>query len=279
MNTLLSWLADAHRGRRVLDLGCGDGSFDYGHFGCENVIGVDAIAANLCGAGTMLPICADASALPFPARCFDLIICHHSLEHFRDAHAVMREIGRVARPSARLFISVPEAASLSDRLYRLMLAGGGHFQRFTFRNVVDLVQSEAHLRLTCWQNLYTSFNYVDKLNFVPAPAGRLPGPLPRRMRYLGQFPSAAFSLARFFLNVFVRLADRWFSSGLSRGGWALAFDESGSGPEQEPGMYNVCMNCGCGFQVVELAPVGGFFYRCPRCRVLNPLFRKAPPNV
>jgi len=274
MNTLRAWLADNQEERRVLDLGCGGGSFDYGLYGCSGVIGVDAIATNLKSNDLILPLCADAASLPFPPRSFDLVICHHNLEHCRDARKVVREIHRVLKPAGRLFVSVPEAASPSDRLYRLMLAGGGHYQRFTFGGVIDMIESETSLHLVSWQTLYTSFSYIDRMNFVPSPKGRLPGPLPRRMRWIGGLPSPAFYVSRFLLNVLARFADRWFSLGLARGGWAMAFDASSQEAVEEEGLSNVCMSCGCGFHVEELLRALWFFYRCPRCRTLNPLFTK-----
>ncbi len=255
----------------MLDLGCGGGSFDYRACGCSAVIGVDSIAANLKPNAGIVPLCADAAALPFARGSFDLVICHHSLEHFRDARRVVREIRRVLKPAGRLFVSVPEAASLSDRLYRLMLAGGGHHQRFTFRGVIGLIEAETSLHLVSWQHLYTSFRFVDKPNFVAAPRGRLPGPLPRRMRWMGGLPAAAFSVLKFLLNVVVRLADRWFAWGLASDGWAMAFDAAPREAVEQASLTNVCMGCGCGFHLEELTRILRFFYRCPRCRTLNPL--------
>jgi SAM-dependent methyltransferase len=157
MDTLQAWLADNTERRRVLDLGCGEGSFDYQFFGCSGVIGIDSIAANLKPVGRVLPVIADAAFLPLPSGTFDLVISHHSLEHFRNARAVVREIGRILKPTGRLFVSVPDGGSLSDRLYRFLLAGGGHFQLFTFTSLVNLIESETSLHLVSWQTLYSSF--------------------------------------------------------------------------------------------------------------------------
>lgn len=272
METLRAWLVQHTERRKVLDLGCGEGSFDYQLLGRSGVVGVDLIAANLNSPGVLLPVRADAAVLPLPEGCFDLVICHHSLEHFRDARSVVREIDRVIKPRGELYISVPDGSGLSDRLYRLLMAGGGHVQRFSFSSLVELIESETDLRLHCWQNLYTSFIYVDKPNFLPAPAGRLPGPLPRRMRLLGLIPAPMFEVIRFGLNAIVRLTDRWLGSKLSLDGWAFAFTEVAQAPFEEPGLYNVCMKCGCGLRAEELTRRARFLYRCPRCRCLNPMF-------
>ena len=50
-------------------------------------------------AGGLIPICADALALPIASRSVDIVICSQTLHHFeaRDAIAVLRELDRVAR--------------------------------------------------------------------------------------------------------------------------------------------------------------------------------------
>jgi SAM-dependent methyltransferase len=49
----------------------------------------------------------DAHDIPFPDDSFDLVLCSHVLEHVRDDVAVVREFGRVLRPSGRALIQVP----------------------------------------------------------------------------------------------------------------------------------------------------------------------------
>jgi SAM-dependent methyltransferase len=211
--------------------------------------------------------------MPFKSQAFDLIICHHSLEHFPDADAVIKEIARVLKPTGRLFVSVPDGRSFSDGLYRLLLAGGGHLQKYTFDDLVGRVESRTGLRLVAWKRLYTSFIYLEKRNFVPAPLGALPGPLPRRMRWVGLLPSGLITAIKVCLNVATRLSDRYARSNLSTYGWAFAFDASGGNPVEERSTRNVCMACGHGFEVGELTAFGfSQMYTCARCGALNPFF-------
>lgn len=277
MKLLQRWLINSYAPQAVLDLGCGKGSFDFR--GCcapsTVVIGTDVDLPSLRGAGSLNAVCSHASALPFRQNCFDLIICHHSLEHFPDANAVMLEIARTLKPSGRLFISVPDGRSFSDRLYRLLLCGGGHVQQFTFAGLVSLVESETDLRLTAWKRLYSSFNYLDKKTFQPAPLGMHPGPLPRRMRWLGLLPEVAITGLRAFLNIATRQWDHYAGSGLSLYGWALAFEVSPQRqPVEEPASRNVCMKCGTGAAQDEIEPIRpGVLYRCQSCGGLNVLFQ------
>jgi SAM-dependent methyltransferase len=265
------WLEDFSPSQRILDLGCGSGSLPTQLAGL-NVSGIDVDAKALAKNASLPSACADSHRVPFAGGSFDLVICHHSLEHFHDFPGTIGEIRRVLRPEGRLFVSVPDGRSFSDRLYRLLLCGGGHLQRFTFESIVGGIESGTGLHLAASKELSTSFIFIDKRNFVPAPRGRLPGPLPRRMRWLGLLPSWFFSGARIFLNLATRITDRWFRTKSSRYGWALAFVPEKQLPEQEPGSLNVCMFCGAGFDQEPAERVVLLFYRCPYCSGVNYLF-------
>jgi SAM-dependent methyltransferase len=258
--------------QRALDLGSGAGSFTYESCSCP-IIAVDSDFLRIVPSGRALRVCADSAILPFASRSFDLVICHHSLEHFRSLQPALEEIRRVLKENGKLFISIPDGYSFSDRLYRLLLAGGGHVNQFGFDNAIRLIEGATHLHLAAWKTLYSSFIYLDKSNFVPAPLGRLPGPLPRRMRWLGVFPRWSFGAGRFLLNVGGRLVDRYAGSQLSLYGWACAFDSLASPPIRERSYSNVCMHCGFGAERSKLLPIYFFFYRCISCKGLNPLFR------
>ncbi len=265
MRMIERWLEDFPSSNRILDLGCGSGSLAAQVAGLH-VTGVDIDVSAPANNAGFPRACADSDRLPFAGQSFDLVICHHSLEHVHDVPGTIREIRRVLRPDGRLFVTVPDGSSFSDRLYRLLLCGGGHLQRFTFDGIVGEIQSGTGLHLAGWKELSSSFIFVDKRNFVPAPRGRLPGPLPRRMRWLGTLPSAFF----FAVRIFVNLASRATNS--SRYGWALAFTTEKRTPEEEPGTVNVCMFCGAGFDEAPSERVAKLFYRCPYCSHANYLF-------
>jgi SAM-dependent methyltransferase len=264
MRMLERWLEEFSPAQKILDLGCGPGSMPAQLAGL-NVTGVDVDPKSI--SRTFPSACADSHRLPFAGASFDLVICHHTLEHFHDIPGTIREIRRVLRPDGRLFVSVPDGYSFSDWLYRFLLCGGGHLQCFTLKRIVAEVESGTGLHLAGWKELSTSFIFVNKRNFVPAPRGPLSGPLPRRMRWAATMPAWCFSGGRIFLNVASRLTR------CSRYGWALAFTPEKRSPEEEPGSVNVCMFCGTGFDR-EPARVAVFFYRCPNCSGRNILFRQ-----
>ena len=238
------------------------------------VIGVDVTTQSLSSARDLVGVCADSQKLPFEKDSFDLIICHHSMEHFSNPNAAIHEIRRVLKSSGRLFLSVPDGSSFSDRLYRLLLCGGGHFQRFSFGGMVALVETAGGLKLAGSRELFSSFIFVERSTFIPAPLGKLPGPLPRRMRWLGHLPAGCFESARFTLNLVSRMVDRISGTSLARYGWAFAFSPDAFSCEVERAAPNVCMSCGAGLERADVTSTFRFFYRCPKCSDMNILFSR-----
>ena len=120
-------------GARVLDLGSARGSFPTGST-VATVIALDRDIGRELGAqgnnGARF-VCADAAHMPFRARTFQAIVANHSLEHFEDLSAALAEIARVIRPQGVLFVAVPDASTLTDKLYRWLGRGGGHVNAFT----------------------------------------------------------------------------------------------------------------------------------------------------
>jgi SAM-dependent methyltransferase len=274
MRLLDQWLNELPPSHSILDLGCGPGSLPIQLSGLK-VTGVDVDSKSLAK-NPNPTTCAESHNLPFANRSFDLIVCHHTLEHFRDIPGTIREIRRVLKPDGRLFVTVPDGASFSDRLYRLLLCGGGHMQRFRLEDLARDIESGTGLHLAARQDLFTSFLFLDKRNFVPAPLGALPGPLPRRMRWLGTLPSWSFAFARLFLNLATRAADGCFATRFSLYGWALAFGPEEVSPQIEPGSWNVCMSCGAGFDEPPAKRFAWLLYRCPYCSAVNYRFPNRP---
>lgn len=111
-------------GRDVVDLGCGTGRWlpRVLAAGARNAVGIDqswemlAQAARKSGLKAHL-LRGDCSALPLVNGCADVLICSFVLGYVPDLEAFAREIARIARCRADLFISEfhPEARSRSWR--------------------------------------------------------------------------------------------------------------------------------------------------------------------
>jgi ubiquinone/menaquinone biosynthesis C-methylase UbiE len=104
--------------RRVLDVGCGDGSIG-GHLTAESVVGVDlsrncvALAARRGVRGVV----ADARRLPFPGQTFDTLYCVDALHHMsHDRSRALAEFDRVVAPGGTLLLVEPDARNPFVRL-------------------------------------------------------------------------------------------------------------------------------------------------------------------
>lgn len=102
-------LADALRQRpadrrRVLVVGCGDGTAGYGEL--LGVEGVEMLETDVSLAGSARVVC-DASDLPFEAEQFDLVICVAVLEHVLEPQRCVDEIHRVLRLDGLVYATTP----------------------------------------------------------------------------------------------------------------------------------------------------------------------------
>jgi ubiquinone/menaquinone biosynthesis C-methylase UbiE len=108
---LLPLFVDLHK-KRILDLACGTGRWLERLMaqGGESGVGIDSSAAMLRVAGrkdaiTGRLVRAACESLPFHTAVFDLAICSFALGHIRDLGSMVRELERVTKPGADVFVS------------------------------------------------------------------------------------------------------------------------------------------------------------------------------
>jgi methionine biosynthesis protein MetW len=115
------------RGRKALDVGCGDGA-RYGARVRESGVeihGVDIseVAVEAARArGVDARVASLGEPLPFADASFDVVICLEVLEHLVDPAAVVHEINRVLKPGGLALLSVPNTAFWTTRA-ELVFAG------------------------------------------------------------------------------------------------------------------------------------------------------------
>jgi Methyltransferase domain len=255
---------------RILDLGAGPGSFQ-----CERadavVIRLDLERPHRLGDGSY--VLGDAARMPFAAASFDLVVSNHSLEHFLELDATVREIGRVIKRDGVLYVAVPDASTLADRIYRWLGKGGGHVNPFrSASEVAGLVTRLTGLPTRSTNVLFSSLSFLNRHNFVTRP--------PRRIALF------AFGNEHFLavLIALLRGVDRRLGTQWSRYGWSFVF---GNVSESQPAeaWVNVCVRCGSGHSAAYLdkyAPKRKFVglfpaYSCPACGGFNFLTREFTP--
>jgi len=253
-------LTGLRSGARVLDLAAQRGSFDAKRYPVHTCrVDLDP-PAPVDGAFSLR---ADAARLPFPDGCFDALICNHGLEHFGRLEAAIAEMGRVVRSGGVLFLTVPDAGTFTDRLYRFLARGGGHVNAFRSpREVERIVSRITGLPSRGRRTLYTSLSFVH-----PANRG------PRRNRRLILLCGAGERTLRWATWLF-RILDRRLGTRLAIYGWAFYFGGVGQVASAAP-WTNACVRCGAGHPSERLRADGAVKpgwapgYACPACGTWN----------
>ncbi len=110
-------------GLRILEVACGRGGFvrelarSGAHVtGCDfslTALRVGQAKLRAQGNGTSAALIqGDAQALPFADESFDVIVSCETIEHVPDVRKALREMWRIARPGAKLFLTTPNYANL-----------------------------------------------------------------------------------------------------------------------------------------------------------------------
>lgn len=127
---LLDLFLSAETGRRVLNVGAGQGSFtrlleDRGYEVVSSDVtaaAVDVLRSRVRGEALL----ADLTDLPFAEATFDAVVAGEVIEHIEDDQRALAEARRVLRPGGAAVLSVPahpEWFGASDRW-------AGHFRRY-----------------------------------------------------------------------------------------------------------------------------------------------------
>jgi SAM-dependent methyltransferase len=83
---------------RVLDVGCGNGIFTLRLANAgANVTGLDYSRHLLGQNAHSRLVCGDATSIPFPDRCFDMVFEANVLHHVEDRERVIKEMARASR--------------------------------------------------------------------------------------------------------------------------------------------------------------------------------------
>jgi SAM-dependent methyltransferase len=224
---------------RVLDLGAGEGTFNYGKVKCVVV----AADRDLPTRPPRSPrVQCDAEALAFASGVFDAVIANFSFEHFAHPDRVLPEIERVLRETGLLYLSIPNGAALEDRLFRLLSGRRYHVQKYSFHSLVRLVYRRTTLRLVSFADWPAGYTWLRK-------------------------PSDGSLLRRIVFSCLLPPKGLLRRHGRSDSGWVMLFAKT-----RMSGFRNVayvCEHCGAGASPGSEA---SSVWQCSQCNGINRIF-------
>jgi SAM-dependent methyltransferase len=262
-------ISAAPQGARVLDAGCGPGSWPYDDRPDLRITsfdikfppgpparreGVDVLRAGL-------------ERLPLRDGPFDLVVCHYVLEHVSGLTACCDELARLTRPGGTLYLSVPRAAAFDDRLYRF----AGIFARYALMKFRKRIEHQQRFDLPQLLGLFYGRGFVLTAHaFVPAgfswmndPRTKgLQGPFTDALAWLHRVLGLDLARDANFVLAFRRTAAPAAAPDV-RGGAALP------GPRR---VTHVCRECG-EHSVLDPPKPWPARWECPWCGKGNPFGR------
>lgn len=188
--------------KKILDVGCGDGSFIVKFKECCEVFGIDISekAVNTAKEAGINAYRVDVSCekLPFESKYFDIVYMGDLIEHLVNPDFVVREVVRTIRLDGFLVLSTPNLASWLNRLLLLLgmqplfseVSTSKNFGRPKTQRRQDYVPI-GHLRLYTYRALkeFLSYYRFRVVNAKGAPCERLPKVLARLDKFFSKFPS------------------------------------------------------------------------------------------
>lgn len=208
-------------------------------------------------------VCCNAACLPFLDHSITAIILNHSLEHFDNLSACIIEIARVIAERGYIYIAIPDATTVSDRLYR-WLGGADHVNLFPdVHYIPQLITQATGLPLAGIRVLYTSLSFLNRYN--------LQGRIQRKLWLVG----GGYETVLRWLTFAFRWIDRLFKTRLSIYGWSYYFGFDLD--INELSWSNVCIRCGAGHSAAFLKEKRLVIHRrfqlrvyhCPHCGTKN----------
>lgn len=160
-------------GKKVLDVGCGDGAYLLAESAAGVVCyGVDISAKAIERMQQKDPSirahCGTLSDAKFESAFFDAVNMCNVLEHVNDAKGLLREGRRILKKDGRIRVQVPNARSLTFSIFRrfwLALDTPRHVYVFSSKNLQRLFASVG-LEVEEWRTIENSYDVIGSSVYV-----------------------------------------------------------------------------------------------------------------
>jgi len=196
---LITERVDKQRSGRILDIGCGDGSFSTRFKEYCKVFGIDISqnAVDLAKKAGISAYKADISCqeLPFDNEYFDIVYMGDVIEHLLDPDFAVCEVARVLRSNGVLVLSTPNLASWLNRLLLVVglqplsseVSTMKNFGRYGKQDITPV----GHLRLFTYRALkeFLVYYQFSVLKVKGAPFDGLPSILGKVDMIISNIPS------------------------------------------------------------------------------------------
>jgi len=196
--------ANSINAKRILDIGCGDGSFVARFKGHSEVFGIDIShkAIDLARRAGVKAFRADISCerLPFEEKYFDVVYMGDIVEHLLNPDFAVCEALRVLKPRGFFVLSTPNLASWLNRLLLLLgmqpryteVSVTKQFGRFGKQDFISV----GHLRLFTYRALiqFLAFWHFKIVKVEGVESEGLPRALGKIDRAISRIPSLASSM-------------------------------------------------------------------------------------
>lgn len=255
-------------GARVLDAGCGPGSWPYALRPDLEITGFDIKfpPGPPPRAITRRILRADLARLPLRDAQFDLTVCHYVLEHVTELEACCDELVRVTKPGGTLYLSVPRAAAFDDRLYRF----AGYFAKYALMKFKKRIEHQQRFDLAGLLAQFRSRGMEPTAHaFVPAGFSWMNDARTKPLQ--GAFTDALAGLHR--ATGIDLAADANFVITFAKTGRAVS--GAAARDTRMPGhrrVTHVCRECG-EHAVIDVAAPWPVRWTCPWCGKPNPFGR------
>jgi SAM-dependent methyltransferase len=249
-------IAEAAPGARVLDAGCGPGSWSYAERADLRVTGFDVKfpPGPPPRTGNSAVFRGDLARLALRSETFDLTLCHYVLEHVTELAPSCDELARVTRTGGVLYVAVPRSASFDDRLYRF----AGYFAKYALGKIHKRIEHQQRFDLQKLLDLFYARGLIlEALALVPAGFSWMNDPRTKGLQ--GPFTDALAWIHRVLGLDLARDANH-----------VMRFRKTGSDGARR--VTHVCRTCGEHVILSALAPWPAR-WTCPWCGSDNPFGR------